>query len=142
MPARETTSPGAIPFHLTLLVVRTEFPQREIGRIPFFTQFNPAASLDGVAFDTGQIAVIILFAGVKINAIAGAIGIAVFFYAGDKVDLLGNMIGRFAPDCRCQNVQAVQVIFECRCEAVCDLPCRFTGFAAAFFHLVFAIIAI
>ena len=142
MPARETTTPRAIPFHLTLFVFRAEFPQRKIGGIAFFTQFHAAARLDRITLDTCQITVVILLAGIKVNAVAGAVGVTVFLDATDEIDLFCDMVGCFTPDCRFQNIQGAEIVLEGSGEAVCDLPCRFTGFTAAFFHFVFAVIAV
>ena len=41
MPAGETLSPRAVPFHLALFVRRAEFPQGKVGGVAFFTHIDP-----------------------------------------------------------------------------------------------------
>src|SRR6266566_5284350 len=58
MPAGETLSPGALPFHLALFARRRELPQREVGRMPLLAKLDALAGLEPRLVQAREVAVV------------------------------------------------------------------------------------
>ena len=105
MPAGEALAPRAFPFHLSLFVRRAELPQSEVGDVAFFALLYTGAGLQAFTIEAGQIAVIRVLTGVKVDAIFGGIGQAFGFNLLYCFELFGNVIGGFAQNRRHFNIE-------------------------------------
>ncbi|KWK85726.1 hypothetical protein WM16_30580 [Burkholderia ubonensis] len=142
MPARKSPSPRAVPFHLAPDLGRTEFPQRKVRRVPLRADCNPLAGLQAGAIEPREKAVIVLLAGVEVEAVVGAIHVAGSFDFLNKGDLLRDVIRRAAPYRRLQQVERAPVRLE-GVGVVCGyLPRRLAGSPAALFQFVFAFVGV
>ena len=107
VPAGEPRAPRAVPLHLPLLTSRAELPQGKVGWIAFPGHVHAAAGLKALDVQARQVTIVGQTAGVKVDAIGGAVGVARRFDAPDDLDLLGDVLGRPAPDVRLQDVETV-----------------------------------
>ena len=142
MPAREADAPRAVPLHLPLRLWRTEFPQGKVSGVALFAHGDAAARLQALDVEPGDVAVIVQLGRIEVDAVAGAVGVAVGLNALDHADLLGDVVGGLAPDMRLVNVQLGQILLECFGVNLGDFPGAFARAAGAHFHLVLARVGI
>ena len=105
MPAGEAFAPRAFPFHLSLFVRWAELPQCKVGNVAFFALLYTSTGLQAFTIEPGQIAVLRILAGVKVDAVFGGIGQAFCFNLLYCFELLGNVIGGFAQYRRHFNIE-------------------------------------
>ena len=105
MPAGEAFAPRAFPFHLSLFVRRAKFPQRKVGDIAFFALLYTGTGLQAFTIEAGQIAVLRVLTGIKVDAVFGGIGQPFCFNLLYCFELFGNVIGGFAQYRRHFNIE-------------------------------------
>src|SRR5262245_3859993 len=138
MPAGEADSPGTRPFHLPLLILRAELPEREVGRVALFPEVDARAGPETRHVQSREVPVVAELRRVEVDAVARAIGKTLRLDALDEGDLLGDVIGRLAPDTRVQDVEPSQIVAERLGVELGDLPRGLPGSPRARFDLVLA----
>ncbi len=138
VPAGEAPAPRAVPFHLPLLARGRELPQREVGRVALLAQVDAPAPFETGEIEAREMAVVGQAAGVEVDAVGGAVGVALRLDVGDELDLLGDVVGRAAEHRRRLEVQRLHVREERVGVHLRDLPRRLAGAARALLHLVLA----
>src|SRR5689334_11610094 len=105
MPARETLTPWAVPFHVALTAFRRKFPEGEVSRVMLlWIMADTGASLLFVKIKLCEFAVLGELTGVIVNPVINDIGVAFVFQDLNQFNLFLNMICSFGHMIRFQHV--------------------------------------
>jgi hypothetical protein len=92
-------TPGAIPLHLALLVLRGELPERKVCGVALLgIDLDPRPGLLLLEALADQLPIRRELRDVKVDSVRGLIRIALLFELSDERDLIGNVVGRLADD--------------------------------------------
>ena len=137
VPAGRAAAPGAVPFHLTMLVGSAEAPDREVSGMTLARDAVDAALHRAFVARAGETAVV----GDGTRVEVQAIGQTVAMLVGDRFaerDHAGDMVGRQRKAGGVADVEVLQVRLECPRVMVCDGPDILAALLGCGLHLVIA----
>ena len=143
VPPRKAHAPRTVPLHQALLVFGRELPEREVRGVALLVRHLHAMSRPKPAHvQPRQLAVVVQLRRVEVHAVSRGVRVALLLERANRVDLLGDVVSRLAPDVRLEDVEMPQVVAECLPVEVGDLPDRLALAPGADGHLVLAIVCV
>ena len=142
VPAGETNAPRAVPFHGALLVLRAELPQSEVGSVVLFAHVDAASLAEVFHVEACKVGIARELEAVEVNAVARAVGVALFFERLHQVNLFLDVLRGRRPAGRFLDVEAVPVGHESVGVELRDVPNGLAFAGCALFHLVVARVSV
>lgn len=97
VPAGETDAPRAVPFHGALLVLRAELPQGKVGGVVLFAHVDAATLAEIFHVKAGEVRIARELEAIEVDAVAGAVGVALFFQGLHQFNLFLDVLRGRSP---------------------------------------------